>query len=61
MWIAEMRAARFTVAYELFDGDVLASRAQSVLRAVRPGRRGTRAGCHREEREFLTPYLAGTA
>ena len=29
LWISELRAASFTVAYELFDGDVLASRARS--------------------------------
>ena len=31
LWVEEIRASRFTVAYELFDGDVLASRARSVL------------------------------
>jgi acyl-CoA thioester hydrolase len=31
MWIEELRASRFTVAYEMFDGDVLASRARSIL------------------------------
>ncbi|GAA1801937.1 thioesterase family protein [Luedemannella flava] len=31
LWIEELRASRFTVAYELFDGEVLASRARSVL------------------------------
>ena len=30
LWVEEIRAGRFTVAYELFDGDVLASRARSV-------------------------------
>ena len=30
--------------YELFDGEVLASRARSVLRAVRPRTRAARAG-----------------
>ncbi|MCW6008091.1 acyl-CoA thioesterase [Micromonospora sp. CPCC 205371] len=55
MWIEEIRAARFTVAYELFDGDEVASRARSVcapydLREQRP-RRLTDA-----ERSFLTGY-----
>ncbi len=31
LWISELRPSRFTVAYELFDGDVLAGRACSVL------------------------------
>src|SRR5215217_9095188 len=30
LWISELRAARFTVDYQLFDGEVLASRAKSV-------------------------------
>jgi acyl-CoA thioester hydrolase len=31
MWIEDLRASRFTVCYEMFDGDVLASRARSIL------------------------------
>jgi acyl-CoA thioester hydrolase len=54
-WIEDIRAARFTVAYELFDGDAVASRARSVcapynLREQRP-RRLTDA-----ERSFLSGY-----
>jgi acyl-CoA thioester hydrolase len=54
-WIEEIRAARFIVAYELFDGEVLASRARSVcapydLTQQRP-RRLTEA-----ERAFLSGY-----
>ncbi|GAA4434728.1 acyl-CoA thioesterase [Phytohabitans houttuyneae] len=54
-WIEEIRAARFTVAYELFDGGVLASRARTVcapydLSEQRP-RRLTEA-----ERAFLSAY-----
>src|SRR3954467_6598908 len=30
MWISELRAASFTVSYELFDAGMLASRARSV-------------------------------
>ncbi len=57
MWIDELRPSRFTVGYELFSGDVLASRARSVcvpfdLVAQRP-RRLTDA-----EREFLAPWLS---
>jgi acyl-CoA thioester hydrolase len=54
-WIEDVKAARFTVAYELFDGDVLASRARSVcapydLSEQRP-RRLTEA-----ERAFLSGF-----
>jgi acyl-CoA thioester hydrolase len=54
-WIEEIRAARFTVAYELFDGDFLASRARTIcapydLSEQRP-RRLTEA-----ERAFLSGY-----
>jgi len=57
MWIEEIRASRFVVAYELFDDGALASRARSVcvpfdLAAGRP-RRLTEA-----ERAFLEPYAA---
>ena len=56
MWISELRVAAFTVSYELFDGEVLASRAKSVcvpfnLVNSHP-RRLTEV-----EREFLAPYL----
>src|ERR1700761_2077608 len=30
MWVSQMRAASFTVSYEMYDGTVLASRAKSV-------------------------------
>jgi acyl-CoA thioester hydrolase len=54
-WIEDIRAARFTVAYELFDDDLLASRARTVcapynLTEQRP-RRLTEA-----ERAFLSGY-----
>jgi acyl-CoA thioester hydrolase len=56
LWISELRAASFTVSYELFDEGVLASRAKSVcvpynLEKQFP-RRLTEA-----ERDFLKPYL----
>ncbi|WP_234361535.1 thioesterase family protein [Plantactinospora sp. BB1] len=56
MWIEDLRQSRFTVAYELFDRTVLASRARSVLvpfdlEQQRP-RRLTDA-----EQEFLRRYL----
>lgn len=57
MWIDELRPSRFTVAYELSCGDVVASRARSVcvpfdLTHGRPRRLSD------AEREFLTPWLA---
>ena len=57
MWISELRASRFTVAYELFDEGVLASRASSVCVPYNLAegfpRRLTEA-----ERDFLKPYSA---
>ena len=57
MWVSDLRAASFTVSYELFDADVLASRAKSIcvpynLVEGHP-RRLTQA-----ERDFLAPYHA---
>lgn len=55
LWVEQVRPSRFTVGYELFDGEVIASRARSVLVpydvAARRPRRLTEA-----ERSFLTPY-----
>jgi acyl-CoA thioester hydrolase len=56
LWISELRAARFTVNYELFDGPVLASRAKSIcvpynLANAHPRR------LSETERDFLKPYL----
>lgn len=55
MWISELRVASFTVSYELFDDNQLASRARSVcvpyhLVEARPRRLSD------EERAFLEPY-----
>ena len=55
LWIEEIRPSRFTVAYELFDGGAVASRARSVcvpfdLAGGRPRRLSD------AEREFLTPW-----
>jgi acyl-CoA thioester hydrolase len=57
LWVEEIRPSRFTLGYELFDEDVVASRARSVcvpfdLASGRP-RRVSDA-----EREFLKPWLA---
>lgn len=56
LWVSDLRAARFTIAYELFDGDEVASRALSVcapfdLAAGHPRRLSD------AEREFLLPWL----
>ena len=56
MWVSQLRAASFTVSYELFDDGALASRAKSVcvpynLANAHP-RRLTEI-----EREFLQPYV----
>lgn len=56
MWLEEIRPSRFVVAYELFAGDAVASRARSVcvpfdLAAGRPRRLSD------AEREFLKPWL----
>jgi acyl-CoA thioester hydrolase len=57
MWISQMRAAAFTVSYEMFDDDVLVSRAQSVcvpysLANSHPRRLSD------AEKDFLAPYVA---
>jgi acyl-CoA thioester hydrolase len=57
LWVEEIRPSRFVIAYEMFDGDEIASRARSVcvlfdLRNQRP-RRLTET-----EWAFLTPWLA---
>jgi acyl-CoA thioester hydrolase len=59
MWLVEIRSSRFVVAYELFDGDVVASRARSVcvpfdLAGGRPRR------LSQAERDFLSPWLEPT-
>ena len=56
MWICEQRAASFTVAYELFDDDVLASRARSVCVPYNLAN-GHPRRLSEAEREFLRPYL----
>jgi acyl-CoA thioester hydrolase len=55
LWVPEIRPSRFTIAYELFDGEMPASRARSVCvpfdLANRRPRRLTDG-----EREFLSPW-----
>ena len=52
LWVEEIRPSRFTVAYELYDGDVLAGRARSVLVPFDLDQRVPRRITERE-REFL--------
>ncbi|SCF07418.1 acyl-CoA thioesterase [Micromonospora mirobrigensis] len=55
LWISEIRAASFTVDYELYDGETLASRARSVLVPFDLSRQLPRR-ISDEEREFLSRY-----
>jgi acyl-CoA thioester hydrolase len=57
MWVEQIRASRFVIAYELYDRGTLASRARSVcvpydLPTARPRRLSP------AEREFLEPWQA---
>ncbi|MFG1885507.1 acyl-CoA thioesterase [Micromonospora sp. NPDC049102] len=55
LWVEEIKASRFTVAYELYDCDVLASRARSVLVPFDLTRQVPRR-ITVEERDFLLTY-----
>ncbi len=60
LWIEELKPSRFTVAYELFDGDRVASRARTVcvpydLVKQRPRR------LSEAEHTFLRPWLCEPA
>ena len=56
MWISELRAAAFTVSYEMFDDDVLASRAKSVCVPYNL-EQGFPRRLSDAERDFLQPYV----
>lgn len=56
MWVEEIKASRFTLGYELFDGDVLASRARSILVPYDLRQQRSRRLTD-DERAFLSPYL----
>ncbi|RKR87875.1 acyl-CoA thioester hydrolase [Micromonospora pisi] len=56
LWVEEIRASRFTIGYELFDGDVLASRARSVL-VPYDLEQGQPRRLSVDEQAFLRPYL----
>lgn len=55
MWVEDVRAAQFTISYELFDGSSLASRARSVLVPV-DLRSGRPRRLSEAERAFLDAY-----
>ncbi|MFI2714145.1 acyl-CoA thioesterase [Micromonospora sp. NPDC018662] len=60
LWVDQIRAASFSVAYELYDGDALAGTARSVLvpfdlSTQRPRRISA------DERAFLLRYAPGLA
>lgn len=57
IWISEMRAASFTVAYEMYDADVLVSRARSVCVPYNL-QQGFPRRLSAAERDFLTPYVS---
>jgi acyl-CoA thioester hydrolase len=58
IWISELRAASFTVSYELFDAGVLASRAKSICVPYNLAE-GHPRRLNQAERDFLAPYFAG--
>lgn len=56
MWVEDLRASRFTIGYELYDSDVLASRARSVLVPFDLARKMPRR-LTEQEKAFLLPYV----
>jgi acyl-CoA thioester hydrolase len=56
LWVSELRASRFTVSYELYDGELLASRAKSVLVPYDLDRQRPRR-LSAPEHDFLKPWL----
>ena len=57
LWVEEVRPSRFTVAYELFDGDVVVSRARSVCVPVNLATKAPRR-LSDAERAFLADWTA---
>jgi acyl-CoA thioester hydrolase len=55
LWVEEVRVAQFTIAYELFTGDLVASRARSVCVPFDLTRKAPRR-LSEAERAFLAPY-----
>jgi acyl-CoA thioester hydrolase len=56
MWVSRLKAASFTVSYELFDGGVLAGRASSVCVPYNLAEQFPRR-LTGPEHDFLEPYL----
>jgi acyl-CoA thioester hydrolase len=56
MWISQLRAASFTVSYELFDEGTLASKAKSVCVPYNLTE-GFPRRLSEAERDFLAPYV----
>ena len=56
LWVEHIRPSRFTIGYELFDGDVVASRARSVLVPFDLDKQRPRR-LTEIERAYLEPYL----
>jgi acyl-CoA thioester hydrolase len=57
LWVDEVRPSRLTVAYELFDGDTLASRARSVCVPINLATMAPRR-LSDAERAFLADWTA---
>ena len=57
MWVEEIRASRFTIGYELFDVEVVASRARSVCVPFNLDSQRARR-LSDAERDFLAGWLA---
>jgi acyl-CoA thioester hydrolase len=56
LWVSELRPSRFTVSYELYDGQLLASRAKSVLVPYDLDKQRPRR-LSEPEHDFLNPWL----
>jgi len=57
LWVEELKVSRFTVAYEMYDGDVLASRARSIL-VPYDLQKGRPRRLTSEEQRFLSLWAA---
>lgn len=55
LWVTDLKPSRFTVAYELYDGELLASRARTVLVPFDLTRQRPRRVSDAEQ-EFLQQY-----
>lgn len=60
LWIDDLKTSRFTVAYELYDGELLASRARSVLVPFDLTKQRPRR-LSEAEQDFLKPWLESKA